>query len=212
MLCVHKVNHIRTTQKALSPASTYSSAIFKITCYMQSHSLQIHPIPYHQSPLTMLLRESLSVERRRQTKVTFFRQLLIVVYNWLFYSPLQIFKSKTCTDLAAGKRLSLRRRSSQFHGNTRVSEFHSSPKIFCIDFNFWTVPILFKNGFRFLSTDDKFEMVLMLAGSFPQWRWQTENRRTCHTMRRIRWFLFQAFQIHLLSYIARNHSKRNLLL
>ena len=130
MLCVHKVNHIRTTQKALSPASTYSSAIFKITCYMQSHSLQIHPIPYHQSPLTMLLRESLSVERRRQTKVTFFRQLLIVVYNWLFYSPLQIFKNKTCTDLAPGKRLSLRRRSSQFHGNTRVSDFHSSPRIF----------------------------------------------------------------------------------
>ena len=30
---------------------------------------QVHLIPYHQSPLTMLLRESLSVERMRQTKV-----------------------------------------------------------------------------------------------------------------------------------------------
>ena len=30
---------------------------------------QVHPIPYHQSPLTMLLREPLSVERMRQTKV-----------------------------------------------------------------------------------------------------------------------------------------------
>ena len=30
---------------------------------------QVHPIPYHQSPLTMLLREALSVERMRQTKV-----------------------------------------------------------------------------------------------------------------------------------------------
>merc|ERR1711974_186409 len=29
---------------------------------------QVHPIPYHQSPLTMLLREPLSVERMRQTK------------------------------------------------------------------------------------------------------------------------------------------------
>jgi len=30
---------------------------------------QVHPIPYHQSPLTMLLREALSVERMRQTKI-----------------------------------------------------------------------------------------------------------------------------------------------
>ena len=30
---------------------------------------QVHPIPYQQSPLTMLLREALSVERMRQTKV-----------------------------------------------------------------------------------------------------------------------------------------------
>ena len=123
-----------------------------------------------------------------------------------------MFKRKTCTDLAPGKRLSLRRRSSQFHGNTRVSEFHSSPKIFCIGFNFWTVPVLCKNGARLLFSEDNFEMVLMLAGSFPQWRWQTENRRMCHTMRGIRWFLFQALQIYLLSYIAWNHSRRNHLL
>ena len=121
--------------------------------------LQIHPIPYHQSPLTMLLREALSVERRRQTKVTFFRQLLIVVYNWLFYSPLQIFKNKTCTDLAPGKRLSLRRRSSQFHGNTRVSDFHSSTRIFlhwALALIFWTLPILCKNGPRFLFSEENF--------------------------------------------------------
>ena len=37
--------------------------------FLTQYNLQVHPIPYHQSPLTMLLREALSVERMRQTKV-----------------------------------------------------------------------------------------------------------------------------------------------
>ena len=50
-ICEYTVNHIRPTQKALSPCiHLIPHQIFKITRYMQSLCLQIHPFTYHQFP------------------------------------------------------------------------------------------------------------------------------------------------------------------